>query len=256
MLFSSAQFHTIKNTYSIHSYTQTPHYRRLKRLFCNYDLDLPSVCRSPNQRWLKSYEYDFYFFSPNKVRTIVDHFEGVELPALSSYSVKTPAITASPGRAITHSSSSSHQTTTEKGGVIESAHLAEERAEEQKVKPCGLPLTKAVQAPLTIRRPCREPQRRDTLTTQHPRTKLPVRSSSASKSVSIRSNKNPITSGSLTSARSRLKRAQSTTDLVQEKFVTPHSYTTYEGSFTKSRYGGRDYVREIIKHFEADWTKL
>lgn len=240
---------TKKNINNSHSYTQTPHYRRLKRLFCNYDLDLPSVCRSPNQRWLKSYEYDFYFFSPNKVRTIVDHFEGVELPALSSYSVRTPAITASPGRALTHALS---QSTTEKGGVIESAHLAEERVDEQKQKPCGLPLTKAVQAPLTIRRPCRDAvQRRDL-----PRTKLPVRSSSASKSVSIRSNKSPITTTSLTSARSRLKRAQSTTDLVQEKYITPHSYTTYEGQFTKSRYGGRDYVREIIKHFEADWTKL
>lgn len=183
----------------------------------------------------------------------MDHFEGVELPSLASYSVKTPAITASPGRALTHSSSS--QSTTEKGGVIESAHHAEERSEEQKVKPVGLPLTKAVQAPLTIRRPCREQQRRETTTT-HQRTKLPVRSSSASKSVSIRSNKSPITSGTLTSARSRLKRAQSTTDLVQKEYVTPHSYTSYEGSFTKSRYGTRDYVREIIKHFEADWTKL
>lgn len=254
MLFSSAPFYK-KNVHSklTLSYTQTPHYRRLKRLFCNYDLDLPSVCRSPNQRWLKSYEYDFYFFSPNKVRTIVDHFEGVELPTLSSYSVRTPAITASPGRALTQTSH--NQTTTERGGVIESAHTAEERVDEQKVKPCGLPLTKAVQAPLTIRRPCREPHRRDTISSQN-RTKLPVRSSSASKSVSIRSNKNPITSSSLTSARSRLKRAQSTTDLVQKEYITPHSYTTYEGSYTKSRYGTRDYVREIIKHFEADWTKL
>lgn len=254
MLFSSAPFYKKKCTFKpTLSYTQTPHYRRLKRLFCNYDLDLPSVCRSPNQRWLKSYEYDFYFFSPNKVRTIVDHFEGVELPTLSSYSVRTPAITASPGRALTQSSH--NQTTTERGGVIESAHTAEERVDEQKVKPCGLPLTKGVQAPLTIRRPCREPHRRDTISSQN-RTKLPVRSSSASKSVSIRSNKNPITSSSLTSARSRLKRAQSTTDLVQKEYLTPHSYTTYEGSFTKSRYGTRDYVREIIKHFEADWTKL
>lgn len=222
----------------------SPNHRRLKRLYFNYNLDDPTIYRHPNLRWLKSFEYDFYFFRPNYVREVADFFEDAVLPGRLTRTGGNSAIT-----------SSSTQEAIEDGKL-------EPRDED---KPVGLPLTKAVRAPLTIK-PKRSTsagavQRSSSqsavqrLCRQNggalDKTKA-VKTSSSSTTLS----RSPITSTALSSAKARLKRAQSTTDLVRENLVTPNSITTYEAAVTKDRFGRTDCVRELVKHFEADWLKI
>lgn len=235
----------------------SPNHRRLKRLYYNYNLDDPTIYRHPNLRWLKSFEYDFYFFRPNYVREVADFFEDAVLPGRLTRSGSGGSSSGGgAGQAITSSSS---QEAIEGGGGTR----PEPRDEN---KPVGLPLTKAVRAPLTIKpkrstsagavqrsssqsavqRLCRQQQQSGL-----DKTKA-VRTSSSSTTLS----RSPITSTALSSAKARLKRAQSTTDLVRENLVTPNSITTYEAAVTKDRYGRTDCVRELVKHFEADWVKI
>lgn len=152
--------------------------------------------------------------------------------------------------------------------ITSTSSTQQESIEDSKVeprdenKPVGLPLTKAVRAPLTIK-PKRSTsagavQRSNSQTAVQrlcrqnlDKTKA-VKTSSSSTSLS----RSPITSTALSSAKARLKRAQSTTDLVRENIVTPNSITTYEAAVTKDRFGRTDCVRELVKHFEADWLKI
>lgn len=225
----------------------TPHSRRLKRLFYNYNLDDPTIYRHPNLRWLKSFEYDYYFFRPNYVREVADFFEDSVLPGRTQ-------------RTITGSKSGDVQAIT--AGSSQEALVDANSEPRDEDKPVGLPLTKAVRAPLTLK-PKRSisagaVQRSNSqsavqrLCRQQPEKTKAVKSSASSTLTS----RSPITSTALSSAKARLKRAQSTTDLVRENLVTPNSITTYEAAVTKDRYGRTDCVRELVKHFEADWLKI
>lgn len=185
-------------------------------MFSNYGLDTTRKCDKVNQHWLKRFEYDYYFFTPNYVRSLVENFEdNVVSTANNNMITETP----------------------------------KETKEIQ--KPVGLPITKAVQAPLTTRTCCNNKNVQQ--------SKLPIRSATKTlnKTSPLKGNsKALITSNSLISKKSSLKRARSTTDIVRNEYITPNSYTAYEGAFTKDRFGNRDCVREIIKHFEGEWSRL
>lgn len=228
----------------------SPNSRRLKRLYYNYNLDDPVIYRHPNLRWLKSFEYDFYFFRPNYVREVADFFEDTVLPGRTA--------------ALCSSTSSTNVQPITSGSVspaaLEDGAKGEPRDEE---KPVGLPLTKAVRAPLTLK-PKRSTsagavQRSNSqsavqrLCRQNVVDKTKAVKTASSSTTTSRS---PITSTALSSAKARLKRAQSTTDIVRENLVTPNSITTYEAAVTKDRFGRTDCVRELVKHFEADWVKI
>lgn len=197
-----------------YSYTRTPCHRQFKRLFSNYGLDTTRKYDKVNQHWLKRFEYDYYFFTPNYVRSLVENFEDNVVPAANNMITETSKET------------------------------------KEFKKPVGLPITKAVQAPLSTRTCCSNKNIQQ--------SKLPIRSATTTpKTTPLKgSSKALITSNSLMSKKSSLKRARSTTDIVRNEYITPNSYTAYEGAFTKDRFGNRDCVREIIKHFEGEWSRL
>lgn len=141
----------------------------------------------------------------------------------------------------------------------------------QEAKPVGLPITKAVRAPLTLK-----PKRSVSVGERTTRNAAKCSASTSSSTMS----RVPISTTALNSAKAKLKKAQSTHDLskrsdltltrkesgsitrnesgvvTRKEVVTPKSITTHEVEYLKGRHGRPDCVREMVKHFEADWLKI